>query len=255
MRRYYQGNALYDYIVSNKIDRYTFVAGNMWQLVYGDNSCQPKMLVVVSGVDENGWGAFSENEITAFRQLNQLSLQHQLPCFLLQFKAFGDAFDEVNLCTSVDQLDFLHLTPAELQDLFNDHGLTVNDQQATKYLNDKASSAYHKWQRDTLGSDITVSDIDLWIHKNQKLFAVCELKRSKIALEKWKPYRDDFKNFRLIHNLIYPEYKFFIIYNLRVPSPFLDDISRLKVFEVDFSQDDPVRYVDTYPVERLIAGS
>ncbi|MBL6444719.1 hypothetical protein JMN32_00255 [Fulvivirga sp. 29W222] len=253
MLHYYQGNALYDYIITNKVERYNFVTGNMWQLVYGDHCSTPKLLIVVSGVDEKDWGDFSDREIKAFRQLNQLSNLHQLPCFLLQFKAFGDTFDEINLCKSSHQLSFTKLTPRQLKDLFRDHGLAVNDKRATKYLNDKVSSAYHKWQRDTLGSDITVSDIDLWIHKDNKLFAVCELKRSKVSLEKWEPYEDDFKNFRLIHNLSYPNYKFFIIYNLRTPSPFKDDISLLKVFEVDFSQSQPIRYVDTYPVERLIS--
>ncbi|UII30688.1 hypothetical protein LVD17_20555 [Fulvivirga ulvae] len=252
MHQYYSGNALYDYIEANNVTRYTFVTGNLWQLVYGDRNGIPKLLVAVSGVDEKEWGSFSSKEIDAFRQLSQLSLKHQLPCFLLQFKAFGGTFDEINLCTSFYRLTFSRHSPDMLKDLFSKNGLSVNSKQATKYINDKTSSAYHKWQRNTFGSDITVTDIDLWVNKDDKLFAVCELKRSKVALEKWEPYEDDFNNFHLIHNLIYPEYKFFIIYNLRTPFPFKDDISRLKVFEVDFSQTPPVRYVNTYQVAQLI---
>lgn len=77
------------------------------------------------------------------------------------------------------------------------------DGKCEKYLNDKTSSAYHKWQRNTLGNKIIVSDLDL-IRVNYKTKIpneFIELKRSTADLNKWNPYSDDFINFSLVESI------------------------------------------------------
>ena len=48
--RYYNTNALYEYIKKHNIQHLEFAAGNLWMLVYGDLQCIPRLLVTVSGV-------------------------------------------------------------------------------------------------------------------------------------------------------------------------------------------------------------
>lgn len=48
--RYYKSNALYEYITAKHLQRFKFVVGDAWQLVYGDNSCNPLLLILASGV-------------------------------------------------------------------------------------------------------------------------------------------------------------------------------------------------------------
>src|SRR5690606_23313522 len=118
----------------------------------------------------------------------------------------------------------------------------INNNTTAKYLNDKTSSAYHNWQRNSLGRGITVSDIDLYrVSENGTPKVIYELKRSYYSLERWNPFRDDYSNFKLISNLCNKAgLEFKIIYNVRHKSPFFDDPSKLKLFSVNFDKTPPI---------------
>jgi hypothetical protein len=128
---------------------------------------------------------------------------------------------------------------AELAESYGQIGLSVSNSATKKYLNELTSSAYHNWQRSSLGSELTVSDIDLWrIDDKGNPVVIFELKRSFIDLYKWVPYGDDYKNFRLISNICNNSgVEFKIVYNQRIKNPVVvDKIEKLKIFKVDFSK-------------------
>ena len=106
----------------------------------------------------------------------------------------------------------------ELSKLFASIGLPVSNTHTAKYLNDRTSSAYHNWQRNSLGAALTVSDIDLWrVSETGDPEIVFELKRSYYDLSRWKPFTDDYRNFMLISNLCQRAGTHFkIIYNQRI---------------------------------------
>lgn len=81
---------------------------------------------------------------------------------------------------------------------------------------------------------MVVADIDLIRYQREMPREIIELKRSYINIEKWEPYKQDYKNFILLSKLAERrQLDFFIVYNHRTKTPFYDDISRLKIFEFD----------------------
>ena len=139
--------------------------------------------------------------------------------------------------------------------MFEKYGINTHPTKTQKYLNDKTSSAYHKWQREVLGNHITVSDIDLVKVENGKVLAIYELKRSIIPIENWQPFKDDYANFRLIEkfaNMVNSEFK--IVYNRRIKEPFYDDISKLKLFSFDCENNES-KYCDTVSLDDFIGGN
>lgn len=94
------------------------------------------------------------------------------------------------------------------------------------------SSDFYAWQRDTLGN-ITVSDFDLLqTDINGLVTRVFELKRSFYELEYWKPFREDYKNFALLINVLRnTSINLNIIYNQFKNG--VDYISKVKLFEFE----------------------
>lgn len=76
------------------------------------------------------------------------------------------------------------------------------------------SNIYQIWQM-KISDTIISSDIDLFkINVNNEITDVYELKRSKIDIQKWEPFKADYHNFRLINNLLTKaNIKFYIVYN------------------------------------------
>lgn len=241
MSLYYKTNALYEHITANTWNQYEFVSGDMWELVYGDNSSIPKLLVMVIGVVASEFeNDLNERELKAIERMKELSNKSNLPLVCVRFVIDINEIEFVQF--SKDNKLFEKLTLSDLRDQFSEFGLPVQNTSTVKYLNDKTSSAYHKWQRNSLGSSLTVSDIDLWgldTKMNSKI--IFELKRSYYSLERWEPFRDDYSNFRLISNLCkLSELKFYIIYNQRIKTPFKDVIDKIKLFDVDFTKTPPI---------------
>ena len=89
---------------------------------------------------------------------------------------------------------------------------------------------------------LTVSDIDLWgLDASTNPRVIFELKRSFYDLGRWKPFTDDYRNFKLLSNLCNEsEMRFRILYNQRTKNPFQDIISSMKVFSIDFSKTPPI---------------
>jgi hypothetical protein len=241
---YYTGNALYDFILEKGYKQFKFTTGNIWQLVYGDVHCNPKLLVLVSGVDKNQYVAdFSENEKEALELLNIISSNSKIPLRIVRFLTDQTEVDEVITFKNGERP--YTVTMKELKELFHQDGLPISDSSTGKYLNDATSSAYHNWQRSSLGRDLKVSDFDLWkIDENGMPIEVYELKRSFYSLDKWEPYPDDYNNFRLIFNVVERVgIKFKIVYNVRTKRK--DDISTLKIFDVNFKNKPAIQYHST----------
>jgi hypothetical protein len=245
---YYKGNAIYDHINANQLTNFKFCSGNLWQLVYGDNDCVPKLLALVIGADNNEYNAgYTAHQIEAFNLLNTLATGCNLPIKVIKFNTDVE-IENVKVADDVTN-EPTEMTLAELRDVFSHNGLPVSNTSTAKYLNDRTSSAYHKWQRGHLGWALTVSDIDLWkLTPAGNVQRIYELKRSYIAIGNWTPYPDDYRNFQLLSKLAnQAKVRLGIVYNVRETRPVFNDIiSRIKVFKVDFTKTPPVKLVGIY---------
>ena len=238
---YYKSNALYGYITSRNLQQFKFVVGEAWQLIYGNNACEPLVLIFAVGVpDAEIENAPSTIEVEAFNLLRIAATNANLPVRYIRFAS--DVDEVVNVRVSDSTFVYSTLSMKELQALFASFGLPVSNTHTAKYLNDATSSAFHKWQRSGLGAALTVSDIDLWrLNDAGNPEIVFELKRSIYDLPGWKPFTDDYRNFMLISNLCNScGLQFKIIYNQRTKDPFTDKIDKLKIFSLDFSKNPPI---------------
>lgn len=234
---YYKTNALYEALQSAGVAHFKFVVGDAWQLVYGDNQCNPLLLVFAKGVPSEQLNSqLPDEDLEAFKLFRYCSEKASLPLAVIKFPVDTEEVTEVHFTT---EREFEIVSMQDLSARYGSYGLPVSDTPTGKYLNDKSSSAYHNWQRQSLGRGLTVSDIDLWkLDNDGNPQIILELKRSFYSLEKWEPYADDFKNFRLISNLCNTAgISFIITYNIRVTKPqFKDDPSQIALFDVDFSK-------------------
>jgi hypothetical protein len=250
---YYKTNALYEYIKEGDFKQFKFAVGNSWQLVYGDNMCQPKVLIFAVGVPNIEINnPLSTADLSAFNLLKNIATKTGLPIRCIRFACDLDEVESVLF--SDESLIFSSITMPQLSANFGAFGLPVSATQTNKYLNDLTSSAFHKWQRSSLGSALTVSDIDMWkVDGNNEPLGVYELKRSIYTLERWAPFPDDYRNFKLLSNLcILANIDFKIIYNQRTTNPFNDDIRFLKRFSVNFSITPPISNIGTIPLSDLL---
>ncbi len=196
MSQYYKTNAIYEAL--GKVEHnFQWVSGNAWLLVYGNKSeQQAKILVLVHGTS---WKIQAE----IINTLNVLAKKLKIPVYKIVFDdSNDDSISEVAFSSSLkDEGEMYYLN--ELKTIFKNAGLDIIDGKCDKYLNDRASSAYHKWQRFSLGNKITVSDLDLIRVNNQSKepIELIELKRSTAYVNIWKPYTDDYANFNLIDTI------------------------------------------------------
>ena len=250
---YYRGNALYDYISSTGTQRFKFVSGNMWQLIYGDDKCNPKLLALVVGVDKFEPDSLPTEVEEPFLLLKSLGDKCGIPTKIICFDSSEPSVENVWVYEDAES-EAKEVSMAELTDIFGSVGLPTSNSSTAKYLNDRTSSAYHKWQRASLGRSLTVSDIDLWkLDEDGNPHSIYELKRSFYGLDRWQPFRDDYRNFQLVSNLANcSEVGFQIVYNVRHKNPFRDDVSKLKLFEVNFSLNPTIKYMGIVPKEGFI---
>lgn len=231
---YYKTNALYDYLDKHKKkENFFWASGNMWLLVYGDNNAEPKVLIVVSG--DSISLKLSELEIKAIKIAKELTKGTNIATGFIRFDPVIEPIEKV-LFWDKDINDFIIIPINKLKDYFSGSGLPLNDNKVEKLINDKSSSPYHNWQRNNMGNGVVVSDIDLIRLENDIPIEIIELKRSKINLKQWKPYRQDYINFNLLDKLAKQRgIKFRIVYNYRQNSPSIyDDIQKLKIFSYDY---------------------
>lgn len=182
----------------------------------------------------------SQQQTDAFELLSIAADRANLPIRIIRFASDVAEIENVRVCDKSFQYSTMSMI--QLQTLFGSFNLPVSNTASAKYLNDATSSAYHHWQRNSLGAGLTVSDIDLWrVRDDGTPEIVFELKRSYYDLPKWKPFLDDYRNFKLVSNLCRAcSFQFKIIYNQRIKEPFQDKIDKLKIFSVDFSKEPPI---------------
>lgn len=236
---YYEGNELYRYIREKNLINFKFFSGNIWQLVYGDIKSNPVLLVLAIGLPDTDKSIILTPEILdAWNLMKTISEKSKTPLLLVQFSNDLDEIENVNVST--DGKSFRKMTMVEVTELFHNYGLPTSNTPTRKAKNDKESSVYHSWQRQNLGRDLTVSDIDLWkLDEFGNVTTIFELKRSKISIERWQPYKEDYKNFILlikICKLSGNEFK--IAYNYMSPNaPRVEEISRIKVFRLEYTDE------------------
>lgn len=225
----YRGNAIYDYVTAHHLDYY-FSAGDHWALVYGNSESIPKVLAFARKVRHLREDIPEEEKQHVLRAMG-IAKFLRLPFLYVRFMPGGN---QVSVWRTGDRV-WRTVSYDRLRDLFEEYGV-VQPGTARKPVNQYTSSPYHDWQRENLGP-ITVSDFDLLKYKNGEIAEILELKRSKIPLDQWSPYPNDFPNFALLLNAIVHAGKrtpFTLYYNVMQNGPVgnrQEDISQIKVFD------------------------
>lgn len=217
MSIYYNDNAIYKKLRNYNSEKFIWVSGNAWLLIYGDQYSTPKLLAFVTTKTFCHQNLYSKHIkiITLSRKLN-------IPFLNISFDDESDNIEYVRIQDNSSN-EWHDITLQKLKDIFKSFGIPVNNNPCYKAVNDKQSSAYHDWQRNNLGS-ITVSDIDLMRVNGDKIEEIIELKRSYYEFDKWLPFSNDYPNFNLTLNLCNKVEipKFTILYNIRKKNPFED---------------------------------
>lgn len=234
---YYIGNAIYDYVEKNHND-YVFAKENIWLIVYGNKRCEPKVILVLSALTKEQYlcNKLLPHETEMIYYAQQLSERSQIPWIYVSFICDSKELKRVKVISSKLGMNFEEMSPDKLADIYRSFGLFIVEQPSGKTINKQYSNVYQIWQM-SIGKGLTGSDIDLLRLEKGIIKSVYELKRSHIPINSWKPYPADFHNFVLLSKLfILCKIDFYIVYNYRKESPFLDDISKLKVYSIDASK-------------------
>ncbi|MEL3972091.1 hypothetical protein AAEO50_07355 [Rossellomorea oryzaecorticis] len=240
MSKYYKSNGLYDYLDSNPNPSLKFPKGELWALIYADkeDNFEPRVLALVIGVNETG--KIVNNAVETRKLLRQISTRTGLPLVTIVFRTDLPTIEEVDY--SVGDNKLMKISLKQLADELKDLGLPLNDLPTSHAINKASSSAYQNWQRENLGNKIVAVDIDMFKVSDQgDLVRFYELKRSFQSFEDWKPYVDDYNNFRALSKLANQTgVEFDIVYNIRTNNPWNDNVQELNVFNVDFSKQTPI---------------
>ena len=210
---YYVGNGIYDYLIEcEDRDQFYWTSGNMWLLAYGNEDSEPKVVTVVSGRELDV--ASNKAEQIAVHVAKQVTDDTGIPINFVRFDP-DKPVDEIGYWEP-GMKKIPVISSDELRNRFIQYGLKMNEVIARKAINDKSSSPYHEWQRTNMGSSVVVADIDLLRYQDNEPTEIIELKRSIIDIEKWEPYKDDYKNFLLLSKLARKRnIDFYIVYNHR----------------------------------------
>jgi hypothetical protein len=244
---YYKTNAVYDLLSKEQKHPFVWVSGNAWMLIYGDQMVTPKVLVLAFG---KSWT--KQKEI--IKTMEIIAARSEIPLFFVKFDDEAESIEKVLFGSPGQQP--AELTLDELKNEFQKIGLPVENGTCGKSVNDATSSAYHKWQRDNLGSIIKVTDIDLVrLDSDGEPIEVIELKRSFYSFDQWNPYSKDYVNFNLLLSVCKPAaMTVTIAYNVRQTEPFFkDDASQLLLFSYS-TQNTPVK-IGKFSYNDFLAGS
>lgn len=243
----YNGNAIYDYVVKKNLG-YFFSVKNNWLLLYGNARSVPKILVLVSKVDDFYVDNMSSDEKDKGNFAYIIAQHLKLPFIWVRFMLNCNRI----LVWQSDVKHWEEITYNQLRDLFEEYGV-VELGTARKPVNQYTSSSYHDWQRENLG-DITVSDLDMVRYRDNKIEKIIELKRSKVSIDEWLPFHKDYPNFALIINAIIKsqvKIPFLLYYNEMKEGEIgkrTEDISLIHVFQFEIPKDtiekDQVKYYD-----------
>lgn len=251
--KYYTENALYSYITQNCDKSFFYLSKNRWMIVYGNGNLQPKVLIYLAGLSDKEYNSnlikYSDHE--NMKTVEKIAFDVNLPFMFVGFNENADKMTEVKIIDK-DNDDFKTITTDELLNVYKSYGLFIDKSSSVKEINKSYSNVYQMWQI-SLGGRLVVSDIDLIKFENERAIFVFELKRSKIALDKWKPYPADYNNFKLISNVFAKSNtNFYIVYNYRQEYPFKDDISKLKIFKVNNDANNFIEFDGYYTLESFL---
>ena len=244
---YYRSNAVYEQLASEQHPMFVWLTGNSWALVYGDSSGAARVAVLATGtsctLSDRVRGAF----VNLFKRLS-------LPAFELRFDDQAEEISEVHMSETVGE-PLYTATLLDLTERFRNCGLPVAEGRAGKAVNAHTSSAFHNWQRMSLGSGISVSDLDLLrLDVAGQTIEAIELKRSYIPLNRWTPYRQDYINFVLLCSALSPSgIPLTIAYNRRTKNPIVDDPSVLSLF--NFKPPELVHRFGTFTFSEFVRGT
>ena len=234
MQKFYTGNAIYSLLDSAK--NYKYTAENLWILVYGNRDCDPKVILLLSGYENEMYEhkALKQEESEIMIYAEQISKKSGVPMLYVRFNKDLPQINEVQIMVNGR---FKKISLEEYTNILTGYGILKNNQSCKKPINSKASNVYHLWQINC-GLDITTSDIDLIkIDDNLEITEVYELKRSTIKMEEWEPFSNDFNNFILLSKLLSKcKINFFIMFNEYRKNPFYDDISKFKLYKVTYDE-------------------
>jgi hypothetical protein len=221
-----------------------YLTEDAWLLIYGKADCKPLVLCLAHELGKD----FCEQEI---RVINQLITSLQLPFIHLAFDS-NDHRDNFYFEQGCLDFKFNEISSDELKMVFSDLGLNVTGV-TNKQINKTSSSKYHNWQRQNLGKDTVVSDVDLLRLNDNKVIEIIELKRSYLELEKWIPFKADYPNFNLVgHAFVSKKIRFTIAYNKFTKRPYNDDTSQIKIFDCKFVNKQ--NYHGVFTLERFLKG-
>ncbi|MBR1554760.1 MAG: hypothetical protein IJ644_05120 [Oscillospiraceae bacterium] len=252
----YEGNAIYEYIRSHGLHQYCFLVKQQWVLLYGDMQGIPRLLAFVSETDALD-SAFSPEERQNGNRICKIARQLNLPFVAVRFVP-----NSQNISVWLNQ-KWQSMTYQNLKQVYEKFGI-VQSGKAGKDVNQYTSSGYHDWQRAELGR-ITVTDLDLIkIQNDDSIASIIELKRSKIPVASWNPYRNDYPNFALTINAIVNSGKkipFRLYYNIMYDGTAghrTEDISEIKVFEFQIpdnmitANEVHHQYIGTFSPDKLL---
>lgn len=246
---YYQGNGFYNYIKSHNKKGFFFLTKNRWLMVYGNQQREAKLIIYLASLtnDEYLNNEISENDLKDLDVVKLLSLQTGVPYLYVGFEEKNDELQEVKV---YENNNLIYLNLLELRNKYVNYGLPISSSSSRKEINSKYSNVYQKWQLQQ-GNGLVASDIDLLL-VNKKIECAFELKRSKISITRWEPYKEDFHNFELLSNLfIKGNIPFYIVYNHRQENPFRDCIEDLKLFSVDKRREHLCEFVEHLIIEKF----
>lgn len=244
---YYVGNAVYDFLIENNMQHNFFwMSTNKWLLVYGNEHNEPKVVSVVSQGDISE--ELTQSEKNALKVVKNIVKNTDVGMNLIKYNPAED-LQEVQYW-ELGEEEPTTINMEQLKNRFWAYGLKMNSVSTSKEINEKSSSSYHEWQRHNMGNSITVADIDLIRFCDSRVGEIIELKRSKDAIEEWEPYKKDYNNFLLLSKLaVRANIDFYILYNYRRKEPFLDDISKLKMFGFDYRMKTYCRFLGYGKIE------
>ena len=251
---YYRGTDLYGALSERAGDRFVWASGDAWCLVYGDAGAVPKLAVFVEAVEAERLSASISAERSRVRDaFFRLAYGAGIPSLHLRFAA-DRTLGRVAVIGENGEAAELSLEELSLR--FLEAGVPIREGPAIKAINLQSSSAYHDWQRAALGGEITVSDLDLLrLGQAEAVTELIEVKRSYIELNRWRPYPQDFNNFRLLARLAEANgVPFTISYHRFSGAPRVDDLSELSFWQVESHREPPVVQLGLFELDRFIDG-
>lgn len=258
MSNYYNTNAIYEYLEEHNVTGFLFARDSLWLLLYGDSKCTPKILIVVSATNSEDYAnlVFSSHEKDIFNVGEQLAKKAGLPFGIIRFCS---DLKEIETVQYINWSTRKHITISidELRNFFEQYGIHTKNSKSAKPVNSKTSSAFHDWQRNTLGDEIVATDLDLLrVDKNGNPTDIYELKRAeRPPFDEWKPFIRDYPNFKLISKFSeMVGIDFYILFNRREKQPFFDDISKLKLFTFDHNGEGNSKFIKTLTLDEFIGG-